>query len=58
MSAQDITANKKPFVAQQANTDFEVRSQNAMCVNSSELDKPFCQTSNMVLQEYYSESYS
>lgn len=29
-----------PFVAQKVNTDFEVRSENAMCVNSSELDKP------------------
>jgi uncharacterized membrane protein YedE/YeeE len=40
MSAQDITTNQIPFVAENANTDFEVRSQNAMCVNSSELDKP------------------
>ena len=28
------------FQATELNTDFEVRSQNAMCVNSSELDKP------------------
>jgi uncharacterized membrane protein YedE/YeeE len=40
MSAQDITTNQMPFVSEKANTDFEVRSQNAMCVNSSELDKP------------------
>lgn len=30
----------KNFKAIQPNTDFEVRSQNAMCVNSSSLDKP------------------
>ncbi len=40
MSARDITTHKMPFVSEKANTDFEVRSQNAMCVNSSELDKP------------------
>lgn len=40
MSAQDISTNKKSFVAPKVNTDFEVRSENAMCVNSSELDKP------------------
>ncbi len=40
MASQDITPNKIPFVSKTANTDFEVRSQNAMCVNSSELDKP------------------
>ena len=40
MSTQDISTNEMPFVASKANTDFEVRSENAMCVNSSELDKP------------------
>lgn len=35
-----IAASEKPFVAQQVNTDYEVRSENAMCVNHSELDKP------------------
>lgn len=40
MSVKDITYSEKPFVAQQENTDYEVRSQNAMCVNESELDKP------------------
>lgn len=40
MPVQDITTNKIPFVAEKANTDFEVRSQNAMCVNNSEMDKP------------------
>lgn len=40
MSDQDITTSEIPFVAQKVNTDFEVRSENAMCVNSSELDKP------------------
>jgi uncharacterized protein len=30
----------KLFQAKELNTDFEVRSQNAMCVISSELDKP------------------
>jgi uncharacterized membrane protein YedE/YeeE len=29
-----------PFVKQQVDTDYEVRSQHAMCVNESELDKP------------------
>jgi len=36
----DIAMTEKPFVAQQVNTDFEVRSEHAMCVNHSELDKP------------------
>ena len=36
----EITASQKPFVKQQVNTDFEVRSENAMCVNNSEMDKP------------------
>jgi uncharacterized membrane protein YedE/YeeE len=40
MSTQDITTNQIPLVAEKANTDFEVRSQHAMCVNNSELDKP------------------
>lgn len=40
MSIKDITYSEKPFVAQQENTDYEVRSQNAMCVNESVLDKP------------------
>jgi uncharacterized protein len=30
----------KSFKKTELNTDFEVRSQNAMCVNRSELDKP------------------
>jgi uncharacterized membrane protein YedE/YeeE len=38
--SSEIAAIEKPFVAQQANTDYEVRSENAMCVNHSELDKP------------------
>lgn len=36
----DIASSEKPFVAQQVNTDYEVRSEHAMCVNHSELDKP------------------
>lgn len=36
----EIAGSEKPFVAQQVNTDYEVRSENAMCVNHSELDKP------------------
>ncbi len=40
MSVKDTTYTEKPFVAQQENTDYEVRSQNAMCVNESKLDKP------------------
>jgi uncharacterized protein len=40
MSVKDITYSEKPFVSLQENTDYEVRSQNAMCVNESELDKP------------------
>ena len=36
----EIASSEKPFVAQQVNTDYEVRSENAMCVNHSELDKP------------------
>lgn len=40
MSVKDIIEGNKAFVAQPVNTDYEVRSQNAMCVNESELDKP------------------
>jgi uncharacterized protein len=29
-----------PFVSVQTDTDYEIRSQNAMCVNESKLDKP------------------
>lgn len=36
----DFSRSEAPFVAQQVNTDYEVRSENAMCVNHSELDKP------------------
>jgi len=36
----EIAVSEKPFVAQQVNTDYEVRSEHAMCVNHSELDKP------------------
>jgi len=32
--------SEKPFIAQQINTDYEVRSEHAMCVNHSELDRP------------------
>lgn len=40
MSTNEIAYSEKPFVAIQENTDYEVRSANAMCVNRSELDKP------------------
>lgn len=40
MSGKNISTNEMPFVAPKVNTDFEVRSENAICVNSSELDKP------------------
>lgn len=40
MSVKDIIEGNTAFVAQPANTDYEVRSQNAMCVNESKLDKP------------------
>jgi uncharacterized membrane protein YedE/YeeE len=40
MSVKDIIDSNKTFVTQPANTDYEVRSQNAMCVNESKLDKP------------------
>lgn len=33
----------------QANTDFEVRSENAMCVNHSELDKPLSSNIKYIL---------
>lgn len=36
----DFSTSEAPFVAQHVNTDYEVRSENAMCVNHSELDKP------------------
>jgi uncharacterized protein len=39
-TTKDISGSEKPFVAQQINTDFEVSSENAMCVNYSKLDKP------------------
>lgn len=29
-----------PFIAEKLDTDYEVRAQNAMCINKSELDKP------------------
>lgn len=32
--------NKTTNITQPVNTDYEVRSENAMCVNHSELDKP------------------
>jgi uncharacterized membrane protein YedE/YeeE len=35
-----MTIEIKTFKATELNTDFEVRSQNAICVNNSELDKP------------------
>ena len=35
-----MSTDIKAFRATDLNTDFEVRSQNAMCVNQSELDKP------------------
>jgi uncharacterized membrane protein YedE/YeeE len=36
----DVIHSEKPFVAEAANFDYEVRSENAMCVNHSTLDKP------------------
>lgn len=39
-SAPSVAASEKPFVVQPINTDYEVRSEHAMCVNHSELDKP------------------
>ena len=35
-----MTTDTKNFKVADLNTDFEVRSQNSMCVNRSELDKP------------------
>jgi uncharacterized membrane protein YedE/YeeE len=35
-----MDAQTKTFKATDLNTDFEIRSQNSMCVNRSELDKP------------------
>ncbi len=40
MSSKDITYSEKRFAAQDVNTDYEVRSQNAICVNESTLDRP------------------
>lgn len=41
MSNKDSLAPEAtPFVQQMADTDYEVRASNAMCVNKSELDKP------------------
>lgn len=40
MSVKDISPEKKPVAGKELNTDFEVRSGNAMCVNNSVLDKP------------------
>ncbi|HMU45255.1 MAG TPA: YeeE/YedE thiosulfate transporter family protein [Chitinophagaceae bacterium] len=36
----EISSSEKPYVAHQVNTDYEVRSEHAMCVNHSEMDKP------------------
>jgi uncharacterized protein len=36
----DLAPESAPFVKMQENTDYEVRAENAMCVNESELDKP------------------
>jgi uncharacterized protein len=35
-----MESNKKIVAGDMVNTDYEVRSENAMCVNNSELDKP------------------
>lgn len=40
MAANDIISSEKQFAAQNADTDYEVRADHAMCVNKSELDKP------------------
>lgn len=40
MSVKEIINSDKNFLAQTDNMDYEVRSQNAMCVNESVLDKP------------------
>ena len=48
MSTQDMLTNKKALVSPKGNTDFEVRSENAMCVNSSELDKPLTANSKYI----------
>ncbi len=37
------TVKEKNIIITDVNTDFELRSQNAMCVNESELDKPIWQ---------------
>ncbi len=36
----EIASSEKPFVSELAHTDYEVRSEHAMCVNHSKLDKP------------------
>lgn len=41
----DFAPEAMPFVQERLDTDYEVRAQNAMCVNKSELDKPI--TSNI-----------
>jgi uncharacterized protein len=40
MQMTDIAPETMPFVAPMPDTDFEVRRENAMCVNESKLDKP------------------
>jgi hypothetical protein len=35
-----MNTDLKTFKATELNTDFEVRTQNSMCINRSELDKP------------------
>jgi len=40
MELKEVIQKQKTFKAVDTNTDFEIRSANAMCVNSSELDKP------------------
>lgn len=36
----DIAPETVPFIKAQTDTDYEIRSENTMCVNHSELDKP------------------
>jgi uncharacterized membrane protein YedE/YeeE len=40
MNQNTVAPKENLFVAPEQNTDFEVRSQNAICVNSSKLEKP------------------
>jgi uncharacterized membrane protein YedE/YeeE len=40
METKELLQESRKFKAVDTNTDFEIRSSNAMCVNSSELDKP------------------